>query len=119
MFVNLSNHPSVSWSSKQLEAAMAYGEVVDLPFPDISPQMDEQELSLLANDYLQRVKDISPESCTVHVMGELTFTFVLVRQLLAEGYTCVASTTERVVDILPDGSKVSKFSFVRFRKYGA
>ena len=118
MFVNLSNHPSVSWSREQLEAAKAYGEVIDLPFPDVSPQMDEQELSLLANDYLQRVRDISPEPCTVHVMGELTFSFVLVSRLLAAGYTCVASTTKRVAEILPDGSKVSKFSFVRFRNYG-
>lgn len=117
-FVNLSNHPSVSWSRKQLEAAMAYGEVIDLPFPDVSPQMDEQQLSLLADDYLQCVRDISSEPCTVHVMGELTLSFVLVNRLLAAGYTCVASTTKRVVDILPDGSKVSKFSFVRFRNYG-
>ena len=100
MFVNLSNHPSVSWSREQLEAAKAYGEVIDLPFPDVSPQMDEQELSLLADDYLQRVRDISPEPCTIHVMGELTFSFVMVSRLLAKGYTCVASTT------------ISYFSFI-------
>jgi len=118
MFVNLSNHPSASWSRKQLKAAMAFGEVIDIPFPDVSPQMDEQEISLLADDYLQRVRDISPDPCTVHVMGELTFSFVLVNRLQAAGYTCVASTTKRVVEILPDGSKVSKFNFVRFRNYG-
>lgn len=119
MFVNLSNHPSAAWSQEQLEAAQAYGQVVDVPFPVVSPLANEQQLSALVDDYVGRVTELSPAPCVVHVMGEQTFCYGIVSRLTALGYTCVASTTERVVTDLPDGSKISKFCFVRYRKYGA
>ncbi len=118
MFLNLSNHPSAAWSTEQLEAARVYGEVVDIPFPAVSPQSDEEQLADLVNDYVQRVTELSPEPCVVHVMGEQTFSYGVVSRLTAMGYTCVASTTERIVKELPDGTKMSKFRFVGFRSYG-
>ena len=54
---------------------------------------------------------------TIHIMGEMTFTFRLVEKLKAAGIRCVASTSERVVQELSDGKKVVQFSFVRFREY--
>ena len=53
---------------------------------------------------------------TVHVMGEMTFTYYLVSLLKAKGITCVASTTERIIEE-KDGMKTSLFKFVKFREY--
>ena len=43
-FINLSNHPSDKWDEKQMEAAKQYGEVMDIPFPSIPAQADENEV---------------------------------------------------------------------------
>ena len=39
MIINLSNHPKETWQEKQLQAARAYGELVDLPFPQLPGSM--------------------------------------------------------------------------------
>ena len=38
MFINYTNHPSDAWGEKQREEASKYGEILDIHFPDISPQ---------------------------------------------------------------------------------
>ena len=53
---------------------------------------------------------------TVHLMGEMNFTFALITKLKARGIKCVASTTQRET-VEEGGVKVSKFNFVRFREY--
>ena len=57
------------------------------------------------------------ENTVVHVMGEMTFTYNLVTALKEVGIVCLASTTERLVKMMPDGKKVSEFKFVQFREY--
>ena len=37
MFINFSNHPSVRWSAEQTAAAIEFGDIVDVPFPDVLP----------------------------------------------------------------------------------
>jgi len=49
-------------------------------------------------------------------MGELTFTFNVVKNLAVRKIKCVASTTERNVKEI-DGKKITEFKFVRFREY--
>ena len=45
MFVNLSNHPVESWGERQRSAAEAIGgEVVDFPFPEVSPEWGVEEV---------------------------------------------------------------------------
>ncbi len=113
MLLNLSNHPSASWSESQLAAAG--GQVVDMLFPQVAPDGNETYIENLANEYLRTIlenKDIS----AVHVMGEMNFTFALVTRLKASGIKCVASTTQRET-VEKDGVKISKFQFVRFREY--
>ena len=118
IFLNLSNHPSTNWSEEQLTAAREYGEIKDIPFPYIEENLDEEGIDLLTDDYLEKIRELSGgEPCTIHIMGEMTFTHTLVNKLKAEGYTCVASTSWRDVEIMPDGSKQVKFHFCRFRKY--
>ena len=35
-FINVSNHPSVSWSVRQRENAETYGQIMDIPFPGVN-----------------------------------------------------------------------------------
>ena len=116
MFINLSNHPSVGWSEEQLEAAHQYGEIVDFSFPNIEPYFTSKDISELADVVVEGIKSFE-EHPVVHVMGEMTFTYTVVTRLKAMGITCVASTTERLVKMMPDGKKISEFKFVQFREY--
>ena len=59
----------------------------------------------------------SREESFIHIMGEMTLTFALVTELKDLGYTCLASTTERKVEINENGDKVVHFEFVQFREY--
>ena len=119
MFINLSNHPSANWSAEQKTAAeQLYGEIIDLPFPQVDPHGDENYIVLLADEYCLKVKSVSKGQPTVvHLMGEMTFTYAIVSRLKTKGITCVASTTERMIKMMPDGKKVSEFKFVQFREY--
>lgn len=122
MLLNLSNHPSSLWQEKQTNAAIQkYGSIYDLPFPDISPQADETEIRHLAEKYLAKcrsiVKDANEAHNAVHLMGEMTFTFVLVALLQKNGIPCLASTTTREVQQNTENQKLVSFRFIRFRFY--
>ena len=118
MFVNFSNHPSRYWDNKQREASQYYGELFDMPFPQIAPNASADELEKLALDYVQRIVSLAEsKDITVHIMGEMTFTFMVVTRLKELGIKCIASTTERNTIFNPDGTKLSEFSFVKFREY--
>ena len=122
MLINLSNHPSANWSSQQMTAAQVYGKTIDLPFPEVDPSGNEESIQSLRDEYLQKIDDICRDlacnvsTITVHIMGEMTFTFAMVSALQKRDITCIASTTERVVSE-ENGLKTSEFRFVRFRKY--
>lgn len=115
MLLNLSNHPTTSWSESQLAAAGGRDNVIDLPFPTVSPDGDEAYIDSIVNDYYDKIINIQGVT-TVHLMGEMNFTFALVTKLKAEGIKCVASTTKRET-VEENGVKISKFNFVRFREY--
>lgn len=119
MLLNLSNHPSVTWPEEQTaEAVQSYGKIEDLPFPAVDPRADPDEVSALAESYFRNIiVRAVKDKLTIHLMGEMTFTFALVQRLLAAGIPCVASTTERTVTEEGDGRKTVQFRFVRFRKY--
>lgn len=118
MLINLTNHPYNDWSEVQREAAREWGEVKDMAFPKIDALADELNIDALSNTYLAKIEEIAAmEHVTVHVMGEMTFTFSLVMKLQRAGIQCIASTSERnVVEIETDVKQVN-FGFVRFRKY--
>ncbi len=117
MLINLSNHPSTAWPESQKAAAQEqFGEIEDWAFPNISPHATAEEVAQLAEDYFRRIAQATPRPRAVHLMGEMTFTFALVRRLLAAGVRCIASTTERDV-VEQEGVKTSRFRFVQFRDY--
>lgn len=119
LFINLSNHPSSSWSTKQLAAAASLGVIADLAFPLIDETDNEEQIVFKVERLCDKIVSIAPSSdlTTVHIMGEMTFTYKMINALKAQGYTCVASTTKRIVEELPDGSKNVKFEFCQFREY--
>lgn len=119
MLINLTNHPSKYWCAKQIEAASVYGEIVDMPFPEIDETADETYISTLADRYFQEIIAVaSNTSVTVHLMGELTFTYALLKRLQLHDILCIASTSRRIVkeDMLGLKKEVL-FQFERFRKY--
>ncbi len=121
MLLNLSNHSVVDWSEKHLNAAREqFGEVVDIPFPEINPNANENEILELAEKYYSMCKEKILKSDdkinAVHLMGEFTFVFALANMLIDNGIVCVVSTTERRVVEAGD-KKISEFKFVKFRKY--
>lgn len=117
MLINLSNHPSALWEAAQLKAAHIYGEVEDMPFPVVEPEMSTADVARLAETYAEKLLNRYGTSITVHVMGEMTFTYQVVCHLKAKGICCVASTTERMVQMASNLQKVSEFQFVQFREY--
>jgi len=122
MLINLSNHPAAKWSETQIKiACQQFGQVTDLPFPDIDPEADTDVIAILAEQYEVKIKRTLAAENTgafaVHLMGELTFCFALVARLQKAGITCLASTTRRETVENGNGLKTSKFDFVRFREY--
>lgn len=117
-FINLSNHPSDKWTDKQIDAAHVFGDIIDWPFPKIDASWDSEDVSELAMSYFQRIREFAPSDRVVlHIMGELTFCFALVSMLKADGYLCMASTSERRVVEKQNGVKEVTFDFDRFRNY--
>ncbi|MBL7815769.1 MAG: CRISPR-associated protein [Saprospiraceae bacterium] len=119
MLINISNHPSVLWSKKQKETAIAqFGDIQDMTFPQISPLATSDEVVLLAQEYQQKITtNHTKETTTIHLMGELTFTFALVKLLQEKGFTVVCSTTKRLILAENTDTKTAKFQFQTFRAY--
>lgn len=121
MLINLSNHPVKTWEKSQIQAASRYGEIVDLTFPNVDPEAEEDEILMLAEKYEQKVRNLLSAENTglyaVHIMGELTFCFALIKRLQSIGIPCIASTAQRKVVDNNDGTKYTTFIFVRFREY--
>lgn len=119
MFLNYTNHPNILWSESQRNAASAYGDIVDLPFPDVLPDADEKKLDRLAEHECERILDLHPS--VVMCQGEMTLTYRVVSILTAKGIPVMAACSERISEEKqnPDGSTttVSKFVFKRFRLY--
>lgn len=119
MMLNFSNHPYRIWSDAQKEAAAHYGEVVDMPFPQIDPSVSTRQLRQLVDEYSTRIEATNAEA--VMAAGEFTFLFMLVDKLLHDGVNvvCSCSTRETVETQQPDGTNIksSRFVFNSFRPY--
>ncbi len=116
MLINLTNHPSTKWKGLQLETAKNnYTEIIDLPFPNIPPEATKEEIKKLAKEYLEKIE--AYKTPTVHIAGEMTFTYCLINKLKKRKIPCVASTSKRNIIHEADGTKTMKFEFKQFRPY--
>lgn len=119
LLVNLSNHPYKDWSEDQKKAAEKYGEIQDMAFPEIDPAMKIDKIKKeIAAAQIDEIKNMCKERrVTVHIMGEMSYTFYVVSQLKAFGIRCICSTSERDTEDLGGGEKKVTFRFKRFRDY--
>lgn len=122
LFLNISNHPSAMWSEFQISTAKnAYGQIVDVSFPQVPPEMGCDDIVKEAKRFLRKevfAKYDNSVDLTVHVMGEMTLTYAIVSQLKSCGIRCIASCSERVSSFDPEtGVKSSVFKFEGFREY--
>ena len=123
MFINFSNHPSYNWSQEQLDAAGEYGEIIDLPFPQVPSEYDERSILMLADEQIKRMPSISAGDSAIMIQGEFTLTYALVSRLKGLGYKVLSACADRKAEEVSadDGSttKVSRYVFTRFREYEA
>lgn len=121
LFLNLSNHPSGLWKKHQKAAALQWGEIVDVPFPNIPPEWTNEEVETLVEEYVEKCLALEEAKngaiAAIHLMGEMTFTFKLLQRLKEMDITVLASTTERLSSQDEKGNKVTVFNFIQFRKY--
>ena len=119
MILNITNHSSKYWSSKQKSAAERYGEIKDIPFPKIDPFATGEEVDAIVTEYLQRI--MKYDNPVIMVQGEFVFTFRLVERLKKKGFKVIAACSERhVIETTDDKGKNLKqsvFEFVQFREY--
>lgn len=120
MIVNFTNHPSSVWCKEQLNAAALWGEIVDMPFPNVPAAADENAVIALADIYCAKICALAPDA--VLVQGEMSLLFAVVERLCRKEIAVLCSTSERICEVTvgDDGSSVRKsiFKFVRFRRYG-
>ena len=119
MFINFSNHDSSNWSETQIYAAMQWGNITDVRFPNVPAEATEEDIQRLSCQCVNQICAFQPEA--VMCQGEFTLAFAVVTMLKKKGITVVSACSERkaVESFLEDGSckKSSIFEFVKFRKY--
>ena len=121
MFINFSNHPSARWDQAQLDAAREYGEIVDIPFPEVSPFAGEHDITVLAEESVSNVLKYADKGDAVMAQGEFTLTYSVINILKRKGIKVLSACSTRSVEESTDenGNTIRKsvFSFARFREY--
>lgn len=118
ILINHSNHPSSKWEGTQLHG---WDKIVDLPFPDVSPELDtnDEKLRKLIIDNFDKILQIQREnpedSIYIMLQGEFSYCFVLFQRLKEYGFKIAIPTTKRLVSENPDGSRTYRFEFIRWR----
>ena len=107
-FVNFTNHPKERWENSQIIAAEKYGEIIDLPFPSVRPEMDKDTIDQMATEYVNLIKEQDPDA--VLCQGEFTLCFAVVEKLKESGIPVMAACSERIVEEQGD-RKISEFHF--------
>ena len=119
MFVNFTNHPSGSWGAAQRRAAQVYGEILDLPFPDVPPALSAAAVAALADEWAARILVLRP-ACVL-CQGEMTLTARVVQLLREHRVPVVAACSCRCAADWTDAAgcthRRAEFRFVRFREY--
>ena len=117
--INFTNHPYEMWDEGQKKAAAAFGDIKEIPFPEVNPETKEEELDTIAKEYTEKV--LALHDPVVLLQGEFTLSFRLVQLLKAEDLQVVAACSKRNVrEWKDDEGKYHKemlFDFVQFRRY--
>ena len=74
MLLNCTNHPSEMWNEPLMDAAKKqYGEIVDLPFPFVSPEWSIQDLRREVEDYAARIEAFQADAVLAAESSSLVF----------------------------------------------
>ena len=120
-FVNFSNHVSSKWGQDQLNAALKFGNVVDISFPMVNPAATKEDIQKLAEKSV--VDILAADPSTVMVQGEATLVYAVVQRLQSKGIPCIAACTRRRTDeeiqqLAAAGlTREGMFAFMGFREY--
>lgn len=123
MLINVSNHLSIDWSKEKKEIAnRLWGEIVDMPFPEIDPNWGGSKVCDAAYNFSdiirQKINESSDKINAVYIMeGEMSFTYSLIHVLMDSYILCVASTSKQIKQEDKNGNKTIISQFVKFRKY--
>lgn len=131
MFINFTNHPLVNWGEKQREETEKWGKIVEIPFPPVSPSASPEDIIVLAEEYLEKMKHLiekePPQSTVVLCQGEFTLVYAMVQKIkrfnqesgLDIKAVSACSDRNTVDRIDEDGKKVkvTYFDFVGYREY--
>lgn len=118
MFINFTNHPKKNWTRRQIEASELYGEIIDVPFPDVSPQSTSKEVLQEAENYVEKIMQYEPKF--VLCQGEFCMAYHVIRLLKMRGVRVGAACSERKVTETTTESgtdKVVSYQFVQYREY--
>ena len=89
-----------------------------MPFPQVAPDATADDIKTLAEAQVAAImKQAETHTVTVHVMGEMSLIYRIVRMLSERGIRCVCSTSYRVVKDQGDGKRLVEFNFNSFRDY--
>ena len=113
-FVNLTNHPSKQWEEAELLAAQKYGTIVDIPFPDVDPDGNENYIARLAGEYIEKIISLHPRA--VLCQGEFCLVYSIVSYLKQKKTTVLSACSGRIV-IEEKQRKQVIFRFRQFREY--
>lgn len=113
-FINFSNHESVCWNAKQIASAMVYGEIVDIPFPQVDPMWTEDDIKEIGTEYLEKIMAYQPAA--VMCQGEFSVAYYVVSHLKKRGITVVTACSKRNT-VVNGNEKISRFEFEKFREY--
>lgn len=114
VFVNFTNHPSDRWEKCQLQAALKYGEIVDVPFPNVNPIGNELYIRALAQESVEKIMDCKPDA--VLCQGEFCLVYQVAARLMHRGVIVLAACSERIVRE-KGNKKETVFVFRQFRKF--
>jgi len=98
-------------------AIKQFGGVIDMPFPVIDPHASLNTVQILAEKTFEMIKSMKIYDLRIHIMGEFTFSYNLIKHFQENKIPCFASTTVRNAIMNPDGTKTSAFEFLNFRPY--
>lgn len=114
IFINFTNHPSCNWEQEQLQAARVYGRIVNLPFPEVDAEGDEEYIVKLAEEYVAKILQYRPEA--VLCQGEFCLAYQVINRLKAQDIMVLAACSQRCVQECGNRKEVY-FNFTRFRRY--
>ena len=95
MFINFSNHPSKLWAEDERNAALQYGTIEDLAFPQVPADMSSEGVCKLAEEYAEKILAKKPDC--VMCQGEFCLSSHVIARLKEAGVRVAAACSERIV----------------------